>query len=238
MKFIIAPAKTLNTEATNYLTPTEPTFIETSKTIISHLQSFSKSDLKKGMKIRNKLLDQTYDNIQHFEEATPTQAISTYNGMVYKQLHLDAYTPERLNYLQTHVVILDALYGLLLPSDMIKPYRLDFKMSIGLDLYDIWRPLINLTNDLIINIASGEFSSLIKQPMVTVLFKEERNNSYKTIGTYAKKARGVFLDYCIQHQINTIDAIKAFNQLHYTFNPSLSDASTIVFTRPNQKNNK
>lgn len=238
MKFIIAPAKTLNTEVNNYLTPTKPTFIDTSKTIISHLQSFSKSDIKNAMNIKNKLLDQTFYNIQHVNEATPTQAISTYNGMVYKQLQLDDYTADGLTYLQSHVVILDALYGMLLPSDMIKPYRLDFKMTIGLDLYEIWRPLITLTDDLIINIASNEFSTLIKEPMITVLFKEKRNTSYKTIGTYAKKARGAFLNYCIQHQVKDIDSLKAFNQLNYTYNPSLSDYSTIVFTRPNQKNNK
>lgn len=231
MKFIVAPAKTLNKSQTKYLKATTPRFVETSNTIIKHLQSFSKSDIKSIMKIKNTLLDETYDAIKQFNHAQSMQAIVAYNGMVYKQLHLDTYTPSELKYLNDHILILDALYGVLRPSDMIRPYRLDFTMPIKMNLRDTWQPHIPTLSHPIINIASKEFSKMIDQPMIDIKFKEKRGDTYKTIGTYAKKARGVFLDYCIRKQIQSVDDMKVFDHLNYQYNEALSSQTSLVFTR-------
>lgn len=67
------------------------------------------------------------------------------------------------SWIDKHVVIIDALYGILKPYDLISPYRLDFKTNIGIDLKATWKDIINneLKDTKIYNLASKEFSELI-----------------------------------------------------------------------------
>lgn len=233
MKIIIAPAKTLNLNSSCVLPQTERLYTKTTDSIINHLSKYSKSLVSKRLKVKGDLLENTYNYIQTFNSSKALQAITTYNGFVYKKLDINNYSLHELDYLNGHLIILDALYGMLRPSDMIMPYRLDFTMPIKLDLYNKWRNL-KIDDDLIINLASNEFSKLIKQPMITITFKEERDGKFKLINTYSKMARGAFLHYCIKNQIKMCEDLKNFSKEGYTFNETLSNASNYIFTRNQQ----
>ena len=73
----------------------------------------------------------------------------------------------------------------------------------------------------------------IKQsyPMISIEFKEQKENSYKVVGMYAKRARGMMVRHVLQNQIQTLEEIKHFNEDGYRFNEELSDNLTWVFTR-------
>ncbi|MCF7925401.1 MAG: YaaA family protein [Candidatus Izimaplasma sp.] len=232
MKFILAPSKTMELNQTPLLTPTTPLFIDQSNHLYTHLKSFSKAKIKTVMQIKNTLLDDTYESYQSYPYLNYGQALFTFTGMVYKHLDVLSLDQQSITYLNDHLIILDALYGALRPSDLIQPYRLDFKMAIGLNLYEYWDVSSLFKDTHIINLASKEFEKMLSnEQMITISFKEYKNKTYRTIGTYSKMARGKFLRYCATHNIQDVEALKSFQEDGYHYHHDLSNANHFVFTR-------
>lgn len=234
MKIIISPAKIQN--GNGYVDfPTFPIiYKEKTQDLISTLQTYSKPSLGKLMKIKNKLLDTTYDVIQN---RTNTKAsILLYNGIVYKEINAQLYDQIQLEYMHTHLRILSGLYGVLEPFTEIYPYRLDMTMKPdGINLYKYWSKEINehFKDELIVNLASKEFSQLINKEMVNVYFKEEQSDgTLKIITVRAKKARGLMVDYMINNMIDNPLELKGFNEMGYNYNESLSDEWNYTFVLP------
>lgn len=237
MKIILSPSKTQDFSNIDILDSTKPIFKENAIELVYHLKNLSKKELAIGLKIKNKILDNTYDIYQNFEDNISNKAILAYSGQVFKQLNIGEYDKEELKYLQNHICILSALYGVLRPFDKIKPYRLDMTCKIFQDksLYDYWNNNIKEffhEEDYIINLASKEFSKLIKKPLINIEFKEKKEDgAYKVIGMYAKTARGKMLDYIVKNKITNTNMLKDFKELNYKFNEKISTKDTFVFTR-------
>lgn len=67
--------------------------------------------------------------------------------------------------------------------------------------------------------------------MVTPVFKDFKNDQYKIISFYAKKARGLMVRYMALHQINQPDQLKRFDLEGYQFDPNESTDQQWVFKR-------
>lgn len=76
---------------------------------------------------------------------TGNRAIDAYTGVVFRALDYDSLSPEAKTRCDAEVSIISSLYGWLQPSDIIKPYRLDFTSkleegpSAGQALNSFWR---------------------------------------------------------------------------------------------------
>ena len=119
MKIIIAPSKTQNTknsETSNSLVFNHEKTLQ----LFKILKEYSKESLAKLMKIKNKLLDNTYDVYKTFKEENPrVKAIDLYTGVVFKEINTQKYTEEQTNYLNKHLIILSAMYGVVKPDDYL-----------------------------------------------------------------------------------------------------------------------
>ncbi|ERJ11218.1 YaaA family protein [Haloplasma contractile] len=235
MKIIMSPSKTQDFSKDLSLVTTTREFKTKTDELLDIINDLSKEDIATIMKIKGTLLEDTYQNYQNYVNLPTNKAITSYTGAVFKGLEIDHYTKTEQDYLNDHLRILSALYGVLKPTDEIKPYRLDMKMKI-LDegLYSFWTETITelfKKENLIINLASNEFSKLIKLPMITINFKEHKNGIYKVIGAYAKKARGKMIHYMIKNQVQDIETIKQFNTDGYAYNRDLSSEKDFIFTR-------
>ncbi len=71
----------------------------------------------------------------------------------------------------------------------------------------------------------------LEVPFVTCHFKEVKDGVPKTIGIFAKRARGMMARFIIQNKIETTDGLKQFNQDGYVFEESLSDDKNLTFVR-------
>ena len=167
---IISPAKKFNN-----LKPTfaniKTTFSKQAKQLFKEIDFHNQQLIKKNYKVSDTLASQILDFNQKFDkEVYP--AINLYGGLVFKQLQLDKIDKQWLN---NHVIILDALYGIIKPLDLISKYRLDFQTKINIDLKDFWKETLNkyLAGYEIFNLASSEFSSLIDHKMHEI--KLEKN---------------------------------------------------------------
>jgi cytoplasmic iron level regulating protein YaaA (DUF328/UPF0246 family) len=252
MKLVLSPAKSLDFEtALPVEQHTDSVFLSEAERINKLLKKKSAKGLSKLMSISDALGQLNYERNQDwslpFTMDNSRPAMYAFDGDVYRGL--DAYTIDesKLEFAQQTVRILSGLYGLLRPLDLIQPYRLEMgtKMNIGKhkNLYAFWKQ--KLTNELneelkddelFINLASNEYFKAIdkkslKVPVYNISFKELKDGKYKTIGFFAKYARGLMARHIIDTGAETIADIKAFNTDNYRYTESLSSEFELVFTR-------
>ncbi len=252
MKLVLSPAKSLDFE-TEIPTAiyTEPQFLKQSERLNKLLKKKSAKSLSKLMSISDALGQLNYERNQSWElPFTPENArpaVYAFNGDVYRGL--DAYTiPEnKLETLQNTVRILSGLYGLLKPTDLMQPYRLEMgtKMPVGTkkNLYEFWKKDITKAlneeledDELFLNLASNEYfkaidAKALKVPVVTANFKDFKNGKYKVISFFAKEARGAMARYIVDTNAQTLDDLKGFNYMDYGFSEDLSKDNDLVFIR-------
>lgn len=254
MLILLSPAKTLD-----YETPpitdkaTQPRFSRQSSELVEELKKLSSEEIGKLMHISPKLAELNYDRYQNYHIA-PTvensrQAILAFTGDVYQGMELSEWSPKDFDTAQAQIRILSGLYGLLRPLDQIQPHRLEmgtkFKNTRGNNLYEFWGSTITeqLNEDLedaninlVVNLASNEYFSSVKHnklrgTVVTPVFKDEKNGTFKVISFYAKKARGMMADFIVRNQIKSAEDLKAFDMSGYQFNADTSDGNTMTFLR-------
>ena len=252
MKLVISPAKSLNFETQLPIDKnTQPEFLKQSERLNKELKKKSAKALSELMKISKDLSQLNYERNQEWEipftKENARPAIYAFNGDVYRGL--DAYTipKNKIDHLQDTVRILSGLYGVLKPLDLMQPYRLEMgtKLNIGKNknLYEFWKKDITKAlneelkeDELFLNLASVEYFKAIdkkalKVPVINVDFKELKNGEFKTIGIYAKLARGFMTRYIIDENAESLDDIKAFDIENYRFHEKLSSENHLVFTR-------
>ncbi|HCY81723.1 MAG TPA: peroxide stress protein YaaA [Xanthomarina gelatinilytica] len=252
MKLVLSPAKSLDFESKLPTTKTsEGQFLSDSERINKLLKKKSAKSLSKLMSISDDLAQLNYQRNQEwhlpFTKDNARPAVYAFNGDVYRGLDVYTLDTKNIDKLQDTVRILSGLYGVLKPLDLIQPYRLEMgtKLSIGKNknLYEFWKKKVTKAlneeledNELFLNLASNEYfkaidSKTLKVPVIDIDFKELKNGDYKTIGIFAKLARGLMARYIIDTNAKTLEDIKGFNLENYRFHEQLSKENRLVFTR-------
>ncbi len=252
MLVILSPAKSFAKEITlPEVAYSQPELLSYSKKLMSKLQSLSKEELARLMKLSDELAELNSQRHRNWQPPFTTQnampAVLAFTGEAYRGLDATSLTTADLQYAQDHLRILSGLYGLLRPLDLIQPYRLEMgtKLAVGehRNLYQFWgETLTEHINRLLerekylINLASNEYykalnTRKINGTIITPVFKDFSKGAYKVLMTYAKNARGAMTRYIIQNRIENPELLKGFDANGYCYNPAESDANTLVFTR-------
>lgn len=237
MKIILSPAKEMNLKI-----PIEKNLVLSNKSqlILDKLKSFDDEKLKSSLKINEKILLQVKDYIKRFDDKQVYEAILLYNGLAFRWLDPSTLTEAALNYLDDRLTILSAFYGPIKPNHLIKPYRLDFNSKLkieGQGLANFWKEEFNShfsKNDLIVNLASDEFSSLLDRNKFNIVdfeFYENKNGKLAKHSTISKKARGRMVRFMAENQITELSQLKKFNYDGYKYMEELSDDKKFVFVR-------
>lgn len=252
MKLVLSPAKSLDYESKLPTTrASESCFLKEAERINKLLKKKSPRSLSKLMSISNTLGQLNYERNQEwdlpFTKDNARQAVYAFNGDVYRGLDVYNIKTKKLDKLQETVRILSGLYGVLKPLDLIMPYRLEMgtKLPIGKNknLYEFWKKKVTQQlnseleeGEIFLNLASNEYFKAIdkkalKVPVINIDFKELKNGNYKTIGFFAKFARGLMTRYIIETNAQELDDIKGFNYEGYGFSESMSTETDLVFIR-------
>jgi len=261
MLTIVSPAKTLD-----YETPvktrvfSQPDYLDASEALISRLRQLSPLDISELMKVSAKIADLNFDRYEvwnkEFNEVNARQSVLAFKGDVYTGLDAGSFNSKDFSFAQKHLRILSGLYGLLRPLDLMQPYRLEMSTKLmtdcGKNLYEFWGSTITkglnaqlkkTQSDYLINLASNEYFKAVKPKelnaqIITPVFKDYKDGKYKTIGIYAKKARGMLGRYIIKHRLTRPEGIKTFNEEGYAFDKNLSRDNFWVFSRKKNQNRK
>lgn len=241
MKIIISPAKSFR--HFENIDTEELLFPEKTKILVDKIKKLSMNEMGNLNMTNDKLTEKAYYDYQEFDfRDLPNPALFSYDGLVFKQFKMEDFTD--INYLNNHVYIISALYGLLKPMTGIRDYRLYFD-NTRYDLYDFWKDdlykKLYEDNDLVINLASKEYSKTIRpflkktDKFITIDFKEVRDGKLKSVVAYMKQARGAMLREIITRKITDIDEIKKLDINGFTYDPYNSTEKCLTFVRNGEK---
>ena len=254
MLIVISPAKTLDFD-TQPVTQqySQPEMLNQSESLINILTTKSPADIESLMKISPKLSELNVERYHNwskpFKPSNAKQAVLAFKGDVYTGLDAETFSEDDFTYAQEHLRILSGLYGVLKPLDLMQAYRLEMGIRLenpkGKNLYDFWgsditkkinAQLSEINSDVLLNLASNEYFKSVKKKevegdIVTPVFKDWKNDQYKMISFYAKKARGLMSAWVIQNKISKLDDLNKFDVDGYQYSANDSDPLNPVFLR-------
>ena len=246
MKIILSHAKKMITDTDSIEPIGLPEFIDKTTEILSWLRDKSKEELKAVWKCNDKILEQSFyrlENMNLYQMLTP--AVLSYEGITFQYMAPSVFEDRHFAYVQNHLRILSAFYGVLKPMDGVTSYRLEMQSRVGIgdakNLYEYWGNLLyrSVIDDsrVIINLASKEYSKCIEKYLtpqdryITITFCELSGNKLVTKGTYAKMVRGEMVRFMAENNIENPVEIQKFDRIGYSFRSDLSSDSEYVFER-------
>ena len=247
MKIIISPSKTkkinnlpvelknISIEENDFYP--EILYSKITNEIIERIKMFSVEEIEKKFKLKRDKAEKLLEFYQNYENEKSGNALASYTGVAYKSIGIDTFDIEDFEYLESHLVILSALYGILTPYTNIKEYRLDMTNSIfeNKSLYEVWKSSVNEyfeKEDIILNLASKEYSKLIKSDnLIDFEFWNDTNGKLKQISTNSKKMRGFTLNYIVKNRITNINNLKDITLNEYVFNKDMSSEKKFVYVK-------
>ena len=246
MRIILSPAKKMN-EETDILAPQGlPVFMDHTEEIMRWMQALSYEEAKKLWGCNDSIARQNFERFQYmdlYQRLTPT--ILSYEGIAYQYMAPSVFANGEFSYVQEHLRILSAFYGVVKPMDGVTPYRLEMQAKARIagakDLYDYWGDRIyrEVLDDshVIVNLASKEYSKCVekyltdKERYITCIFGEISGEKIVQKGVYAKMARGEMVRYMAEHNVEQPEEMKGFDRLGYAFREDLSNAREYVFIK-------
>lgn len=249
MLFILAPSKTMDIKPVEVpgALPTVPEFQKDAEHVAEIITSTK--NLGELMKISPALAENTRQKYERWgREKKP--AMYSYVGDVYKGFYASTLTAEDVKWAQNHVRIMSGLYGILKPLDLISPYRLEMKASLGIDgkkdLYEYWGGRLAQVADketddgVICILSSDEYAKPVtrfsKSKIITPTFFDNKvNGKVGTVPIYSKMMRGVMARWVIDNRVDSIQKLKGFSAQGYTYSSALSTETEPAFFRKNPK---
>ena len=246
MRIILSPAKKMNVNTDDLAPCGFPAFMEQTEEIVHFLKGLSYGEAKKLWACNDRIAEQNYDRLQQmdlYHQLTP--AILSYEGIAYQYMAPSVFENGQFAYVQEHLRILSAFYGVVRPMDGVTPYRLEMQAKAKIagtkDLYDYWgdrlyRAILD-DSRIIINLASKEYSRCIekylqpKDVYITCVFGEFSGEKIVQKGVYAKMARGEMVRFMAENRIGSPEEMKGFDRLGYAFRADLSDERTYIFIK-------
>ncbi len=255
MIVLLSPAKDMDMRPVPAVKgATQPEFLERSAQLMEKLSTLSPKQLAKLMDISPALAQLNHERYQAW--ATPFTAKNAkpaalaFNGEAYRGLQAASLTGDDLRFAQHHLRILSGLYGLLRPLDLIQAYRLEMGSAFGVgrgvkNLYAYWGDALNTAvaealaanhGDVVVNLASSEYfkavrAAKLKARVITPVFKDKVNGSYKMLMVFAKHQRGGMARWIIRNRVLEVERLKQYEEDGYRFAPDLSSAHEWTFVR-------
>ena len=253
MLVVLSPAKRLDWTVETPEMVSFPEFQDDANTLAEIARGLGVGELRQMMKLSDDLARLNHERFANFQTSSDPErtkpAALAFAGDTYQGLQADHFTQNDLTWAQDHVRILSGLYGLLRPLDLIQPYRLEMGSKLhndfGRTLYAYWgdrlakaldRQAEAIGSEVVINCASTEYFGAVdlkalKTRVITPVFLEEKAGVSKTVGFFAKKARGAFARYMVEKRVTDTDTLKNFVTDGYAFQPDQSSADRWVFSR-------
>jgi cytoplasmic iron level regulating protein YaaA (DUF328/UPF0246 family) len=253
MKILLSPAKNLNDQSTLTHESSIPIFEKEAYQLVKDLKKIKKVGLQELMDISLDLATQNVLRFKQWKKASlqpenAFPAVEVFDGEVYRALSVTTLESKNLARLNKDLRILSGLYGIVKPFDLIYPYRLEMGTKFSpkegqKNLYDFWGDKVTKAlkkeldkDEVIVNLASSEYfkvirRELLKNRIITPVFKEFKNGQFTTVMMYAKHARGAMTRYLIEHPIADIEELKLYDVDGYQYNDLQSTQDEWVFIR-------
>ena len=240
MKILIPTAKEMNTDLpSSEANPLKPE----SQAVLAALALYSASQLESFYKVSAEKAAEEFQHIQALKRQTAQHypALKLFDGLMYRHIKRDKLTEAEQAYLENHVFITSALYGVVAALSPMSPHRLDFLMKLkvaGKTLKSHWKVAYDEAvkqEEVIFSLLSSEFETVfskeIREIMVTFKFMEDKGGRLKIHSTISKKARGAFLTALIENQVQTVEEARRLSFAGFNYREDLSQPQELVFVK-------
>ena len=240
MKILITTAKEMNTNVPSLeANPLRPE----SQAVLDALATYSAQELESFYKISAEKAQEEYDHIQALKNGTVKSypALQLFDGLMYRNIKRKNLTKAEQAYLEKHLMITSALYGVIPAFAPIAPHRLDFLMKLkiaGKSLKSHWQSAYEESvkgEELIFSLLSSEFETVfpkdIREKLMTFKFMEDRDGKLKVHSTISKKARGTFLTALMEGQVTSVEEIKKLSFAGFRYREDLSTGKELAFVK-------
>lgn len=243
MKIIFSPSKSQHSKLSiDSFPPTKPLFFNKAEQLRTYLSQYSSIEIEKIFKVSKKKSDEIVDDLK--KEQKNQVAISLFNGTSFKKIDLHSFSKDHYDFIQSHLRILSAMYGVLRPFDAVLKYRLDMNDKIFSpnnaykNLYSFWEEDISnyfKNEEKIINLASGEYSKMLKgydsRKIISIYFLVIKDGKEKSVSVYSKQQRGNMLAYMMNNFITEPVLLKKYSDDGFVFNQKKSDSNNYYFIK-------
>lgn len=130
---ILSPAKKMNEDTEAFEAAGLPVLIRQTEEVLGWLRSKSYEELKELWNCNDKIAKQSFERLNGmdlYKNLTP--AILSYEGIAFQYMAPSVFEERQLAYIQEHLRILSAFYGVLKPLDGVRPYRLEMQAKAGI----------------------------------------------------------------------------------------------------------
>ena len=206
MKLLIPTAKEMNLDT---LEKTGNPVSNETQEVIDALASLSLEELTSLYKISEERASEEEKRIQALKSGTAKTypALRLFDGLMYRNIRRTDWTKEEEAYVQEHLLITSALYGVITAIASIATVCFLFILKINV------------------------FSKEIQNRMVTFKFLEEKNGLLKVHSTISKKARGAFVTALLEKQITKVEEMKQLTFSGFAYQSALSTEKQLVFVK-------
>lgn len=252
MLAVLSPAKTLDYDtALPPLATTTPRFAAEAASLARSAARLPQKRLRELMGISPALAKLNHDRFVGFGDAPERPALHAFAGDVYRGLDAATLEEPAVAFAQDHLRMLSGLYGLLRPLDLMRPYRLEMGTHWAprrARLTDWWGDRIARAlaqdaaadgSNIILNLASQEYWAAVDGRLpasvrvIAVDFREGPDHRF--ISFNAKRARGSVARWLVEHRVEDVEAMKAFDSDGYRFLPDDSGPDRWLFWREGGK---
>jgi hypothetical protein len=260
---ILSPAKTLNLSPLEH-SPATTTIphcnVRKTKEIMQAIKQRTHAELGRLLGISASLAQTAHEywsnmetDISNRDSSVVKPCIYAFAGTAYDGLQVSSLDEDSLQYLQSNLRIIDPLYGILRPLDIMQPYRLEmatrnvFPNDKSMKLATYWQQnvterlsddLTNRINLILLNLASDEYSAAVDSKSlpadtqyIQIVFRQEG----RVIAVHAKRARGLMARYLAEIKAESLEDVKWFNMEGYSFVKDESNETMLVFDRKKQQ---
>lgn len=254
MLILLSPAKTIKFDKYSTSLPTTiPEFSERTDFLVKYLKEMKIEEIQNLMGISRSLAELNYERFQIYSSQHNSNnaqpALLTFMGDVYAGMEAWSFSENELKEAQKRLRILSGFYGVLRPLDLMQPHRLEmgtpWSVSKYKNLYAFWKEdvtqnlqnvLNELKTDVILNLASNEYSNVVDFKalgvrVVSPAFKHLKQNEYKIVSFWAKRARGMMTSYIIKNNITNDNDLLGFDSESYFYLKEISEKDKPTFSQ-------
>jgi len=172
-------------------------------------------------------------------------AIERFSGVMFQAINYKGLNDKEKNLFNRSAIIVDALFGLLKPEDLIPDFKLKLSSKLkDLNLIDFWKvnlkPILSkeFEGKIVIDILPDNFRKTIPSDLieindyVRVKFMENKSGKTINVGHNSKQLKGEFIRYLLKKENINRDYLENFkHSAGYIFDKDLSDEKSIIYVK-------
>ncbi len=193
--------------------------------------------------LKDQNLKSAISNMTAFKDEECMNAILRMKGTMYKSIDYEGLSSKKRQLFNQNIIILDALFGLLKPLDMIPNYKCKVSMRLfDKTLAKFWNQELKgflkytLKDKIVIDILPQSHREMITPSedfrYLKISFVKKDKDSFKQEGHTSKILKGELISHFLNFENITIEDIKKFEHTSgHKYSEKFSDENNIIFIK-------